>query len=198
MSFASRFRYKLGNGNNWKNAIAVGTGLLFILSSPKVDAAEEIIITYGSLSQSLQVKDLTTFAQTGEMSSSIRFLVDIAKQNPEQLGQILTQELGVGLVFLSDILNSSPGEYALSEVGQVIQTKSRRANVESLRGALVTSATDNQVSLLEFLQNYPTQQIYVDGDQLFHKVNTVRSLVNQVDKYLELPLEIIQELSIPR
>ena len=194
MSFVSRFCSRLVNWINWKNVIAFGAGLVLIFPSLKVNAAEEIIITYGAMSQSVKVKDLTTFAETGDMSSSVRFLVNIINQNPEQLRQILTQELGVGIVFLSDILNSSPGEYGLSEIGKVIHNKSRRANIESLRGALIISATDNKISLLELFQNYPTQQVYIDGYKLSQKTNAVLTSVNQVDKNLEVSLAIIKEL----
>lgn len=194
MSFTSRFRHQLSKWINWKSAIALGTGLVLSFSSPKVDAAEEIILTYGPMTQSVAVKDLTTFAETGEMSASIRFLIDIANQNPEEVRQVLNQELGVGIVFLSDILNTLPGEYGLFEVGQVIHTKSRRANIQSLRGALVISAVDNKISLLEFFQNFPTQQMYIDGYKLSQRANTVVSFVNRVGKNLEVPLAIAKDL----
>ena len=194
MSFTSRLRHKFLHGINWKNVLALGTGLMFIFPSLQVNAAEEIIVSYGALSQSVKVKDLSTFAQTGEMSASIRFLTDIADQNPQQMRQILNRDLGVGIVFLSDILNSSPGEYGLSEIGKVVHTKSRRANVESLRGALLISAIDNKVSLLELFQNYPTQQIYIDGDQLSQRAKMLKKVTNQIDKNLEIPLAIIEQL----
>ena len=194
MSFASKFRYKLSKWINWKSALALGAGLVMTFPSLKVNAAEEIILTYGPLAQSVAVKDLSTFAQTGEMSASIRFLIDIANQNPEDVRQVLNQELGVGIVFLSDILNTLPGEYGLFEIGQVVHTKSRRANIQSLRGALVISAVDNKISLLEFLQNFPTQQMYFDGYKLSQRANTVISFVNRVGKNLEVPLAIAKDL----
>ena len=195
MSFFSKFRQQVARCINWGSAIALGTGLMVVLHSSRADAAKEIIITYGPVAQSVTVKDLTTFAETGEMSSSIRFLLDIANQNPEEVRQILTQELEVGMVFLSDVLNTLPGEYGLFEVGQVIHTKSRRANIQSLRGALVISAyKDNTISLLEFFQNYPTQQMYIDGYKLSQRVNTVSTFVNRVGKNLEVPLAIAKDL----
>ena len=175
--------------------MALGTGLMLICYTPKANAAEEIILTYGPIAQSVAVKDLATFAETGEMSSSIRFLIDISNQNPEEVRQVLTKELGVGMVFLSDILNTLPGEYALFEVGQVIHTKSRRANIQSLRGALVISAyKDNSISLLEFMQNFPTQQMYIDGYTLSQRANTVLTFVDRIGKNLEVPLAITKDL----
>ncbi|MGK7876255.1 MAG: alpha/beta hydrolase [Xenococcaceae cyanobacterium] len=172
--------------------LGAGAGVLF--GSASAFASEEIILTYGPFAQSVAVKDLETFAETGQMSPSIRFLVNITNQDPEEVRKALTQELGVGMVFLSDVLNTLPGEYLLFEAGQIVHTKSRRANIQSLRGALVLSAYgDDKISLLEVFQNYPTQQMYIDGKTLANTASKVIGFIDRAEERLEVPLAIFKD-----
>jgi len=55
----------------------------------------------------------------------------------------------------------------LDRVSEVIHTPTNRANRQSLRSALVISAlNDNQITLIEILENYPTADVHVEGDRL--------------------------------
>ena len=174
--------------------LGIGTGTL--LGSSKALASEEIILSYSALGQSVLVQDLETFVETGEMSSSVRFLIDVTKQNPDDVRTALTKEVGLSLTFLSKVLNSLPGEYALFQAGQIIHPKSKpnRALITSLRGALILSASDdNQISLLEFFQNYPTQQMYVDARLLKNTSEDVIDFINRAEERLEVPLAIAKD-----
>lgn len=174
--------------------LGIGTGTL--LGSSKALASEEIILSYSALGQSVLVQDLETFVETGEMSSSVRFLIDVTNQNPDDVRTALTKEVGLSLTFLSKVLNSLPGEYALFQAGQIIHPKSKpnRALITSLRGALILSASDdNQISLLEFFQNYPTQQMYVDAKLLKNTSEDVIDFLNRAEERLEVPLAIAKD-----
>lgn len=174
--------------------LGIGTGTL--LGSSKALASEEIILSYSALGQSVLVQDLETFVETGEMSSSVRFLIDVTNQNPDDVRTALTKEVGLSLTFLSKVLNSLPGEYALFQAGQIIHPKSKpnRALITSLRGALILSASDdNQISLLEFFQNYPTQQMYVDARLLKNTSEDVIDFLNRAEERLEVPLAIAKD-----
>ncbi|NJL83391.1 MAG: alpha/beta hydrolase [Chloroflexaceae bacterium] len=168
-------------------AIAVGW-------ASAASAAETIIFTYGPFQQSVAVKDLRTFAETGRMSSSVRFLVRVSRAEPESVRRVLTQELEVGIVFLSNVFNSLPGEYVLFQAGQIFHPRGRRAVIESLRGALVISAVDNRISLLEFFENYPTQQLFVDGIRLARTASDAARLANQVGDRLDVAVRIVRDM----
>nr|WP_104905840.1 alpha/beta hydrolase [Nostoc sp. 'Lobaria pulmonaria (5183) cyanobiont'] len=59
----------------------------------------------------------------------------------------------------------------------VISTPSQRANRQALRAALVLSANqDGQVSLIEIIKNYPTNEVEVDGDRLQGAYRQLRRL----------------------
>lgn len=130
-------------------------------------AAEQLIVTYGAFQASFAVSDLEILAKTGETPESVDFYLELAGLTSEQFRSILTTEFDVSHNVLDDMLNTEGGEYLLSEVTQVIHTPSQQANIQALRSSLVLSASDDQkVSLLELLQTYPTEQVYVDGANL--------------------------------
>lgn len=130
-------------------------------------ATKQLVLTFGPLMGSIFVRELESFAQTGQLSSSLGFYLKQAKVKPEDFRDILVQEVNVSAKLLDRTLNTLLGEYLLFQIGQVIHTRSQRANIQALRSALVLSATgDSRISLLEFLQNYPNQQIYVNGIRL--------------------------------
>ncbi len=173
--------------------LLLGIGTATLLGSSQALASEEIILSYSALGQSVSVRDLETFVETGEMSSSIRFLINATKQDPDDVRNALTKEIGLSLTFLSDVLNSLPGEYALFQAGQIIHPKSKpnRALIPSLRGALILSTSDdNKISLLEFFQNYPTQQMYVDARLLKNTSEDIIGFINRVEERFEVPLAI--------
>ncbi|MGV0105843.1 alpha/beta hydrolase [Nostoc sp. DSM 114160] len=75
------------------------------------------------------------------------------------------------------MLNSQIGNIILDRVSQVISTPSQRANRQALRAALVLAANqDGQVSLIEIIKNYPTNEVEVDGDRLQGAYRQLRRL----------------------
>lgn len=130
-------------------------------------AAEQMVVTYGAFTASFAIADLEMLATTGEVPESMDFYLGLANLPPEQLQAILNTEISITHALLDDLLNSEGGEYMLSELTQVVHTPSQQANIQALRSAFVLSASDDQrISLLEILQNYPTQQVYVNGAKL--------------------------------
>ncbi len=177
--------------------IWLGLSVIMGVNTRSVLAAEEIIFTHGVASQSVAIEDLEKFAATGEMSSSLEFLFDFSQQNPQVARYILNQQLPAETILIANLLNSTPGEFLLGETSQIVHSRSKRANVQALRGSIVQSASDdNRVSLLEILQNYPTQQVYVDGRLLSRTVRNVNTLINNSDKYndLKVPIRYLKEL----
>ncbi|MEM9448978.1 MAG: alpha/beta hydrolase [Cyanobacteria bacterium P01_E01_bin.6] len=172
---------------------SMGAGVL--LNTTTADAAERVVLTYGPFERYLIIDELKTLAETGEASTGIQFLSAVSGQEVSALQDVFTQEIRLNLRFLDRTLNSLPGEYALFQAGTVIHTPSRRANIQAMRAALVLSASDdNYVSLLEILENYPTQDVYLDGPQLLQDVRAVSEFVDSVGERLSPQLAIAQEI----
>jgi hypothetical protein len=69
----------------------------------------------------------------------------------------------------------------LDQVSQVVHTPSNRANRESLRGALVSSALpDGNITLIETLQNYPTPEVHVEGERLAEVIQNISKLIGRL------------------
>lgn len=132
-----------------------------------IRTAQEVVITFGPLARSIPMSDLTALAETGEVSPRLRSLLRTARIAPDNLRAVLNKEAQVNLAFLDKQLNTPLGAFALYEVGKVVRTRSNKANIQALRSTLVLSAQDDgKITLIEFLQNYPGQQVYLEGAKL--------------------------------
>ncbi|MDJ0590911.1 MAG: alpha/beta hydrolase [Pleurocapsa sp. MO_226.B13] len=167
-------------------------GATLVFNSPKAVASQKVIFKYSGATQSVSLEELQEFAQTGEISPSLDFLLKFGKQNPYMIRWILTQQFPANTQLIYDLLNTAPGEYVLSQTGNVVSSKSERANIKALRGALITSASDdNLISLLELLENYPTKEVYVDGKILAKAQRDLANFINETNKYIRIPLSFL-------
>ena len=166
------------------------------LGANRVLASQEVIFTYGGATQSVAIDELQTFVETGETSSSIDFLLSLSNQKPSLMRLILKQKLPADTKRVSDLLNTAPGEYVLSQTGNVVGSRAQRANVTALRGSLIKSASDDGlVSLIEILEHYPTKQVYVNGKMLARVQNNINQFVNKTEKYIKIPASLLRELN---
>lgn len=148
-----------------------------------VNAAEQVVLKYSVLQESISIQELGELSRTGKVSPSLKAYLQMANKNPEELRGWLNDSFKVNPTTLSKVLNSFAGEYVLNQVGQVIHTPSDRANKEALRGAIITSAQkDNTVQLIEVLENYPTQELHVNGDRLMELYQQVEGLTAMLGK----------------
>lgn len=163
--------------------LMIGVGIGAIVEAPAAVAAERVVITFGGLSRSFDVADLRTFAETGEQTPNIRFLLGVTNQDADDVRTIFTEELPISLRTIDRITYSLPGEYALFQLGRRFSTRSGDANIQALRAGLILSAADdNQVSLIEFLETYPTEALYVDSRQLLDDVREIGGVLAVVNE----------------
>ena len=156
------------------------TGVLTPFSH-KAIAADNIIVKYGLLQESISLEELKTFSETGETSPKLDFYLKASNQSPSKIRRILKKPIPVDGVMLSDMLNNPFGGIVLNSFSDVITTPSKRASKESLRGALVTSALDNDdISILEVLENYPTSEVHLQGDRLVETYDQIESVLKML------------------
>ncbi|MGA7934228.1 MAG: alpha/beta hydrolase [Kovacikia sp.] len=157
-----------------------------LLNSGSGLAAERVVLKYGIFQQSVPVADLTTFAQTGEMTSSLEGY-KIADQESQKVRNALTKEVKMDVLLLDRGLNNPLGEALLDTLGEAIHTPTGDANRQALRAALVLAASnDGKVSLLEIIQKYPTKDVYVEGDRVIDAYNRLSKFDSQIRKILDL------------
>ncbi len=150
-------------------------------------AAEELVLTYGPLSRTVQVADIAELARSGEASPDLNSFLRSARQNPEEVRRVLNSPARVEPRLLDQVLNNPLGEAALGELSQSIRPAPDRSSPQALRAALVLSATQRQpFTLTDVLENYPTQRVYVDGVQVARTYDRFQRVVKQVESVLEI------------
>ena len=173
--------------------------LVCLFSTSPAFGAEKVVLKYSIFRINIPISELETFVETGEMSSNMKIILGKAGENPESVRQTLTKPIKVSLTFLERNLNSLPGDFVLDRVGKIIHTPSGDANREALRSALVLSAReDNQVTLLEVMQNYPTEEIHVEGERLVEAYGKIAGLVETVDGLRDRVEKVINGIKLPQ
>ncbi len=181
----------------WTLFLAAGVGIVFY--STAAAAAQKVVLKYSAIRMTLPLSELEVFAETGKMSPALEMLLSKANKDPEAVRRYLTRPVKVSQRFLDQTLNSKVGEVILDEVGQVIRTPSGKANREALREALVLSATnDNEITLLETMKNYPTPEVYVEGDRLVEAYGKLVALSQQLGGVSERLQDILNKIRLPR
>ncbi|MBF2046023.1 MAG: alpha/beta hydrolase [Elainella sp. C42_A2020_010] len=157
----------ISNDTTPANSATLSKEAVLIADTRSTNADKRIVLTFGPFRPSITLGELAQFAATGELSRGWRFYFNVANVDQDSVRRALSQTINLNASFLDRSLNTVLGEFVLYEVGQLVQTPSGTANIQALRAALVLSTLeDNQLSLLEFLENYPLQQIQLNGLRL--------------------------------
>lgn len=183
----------------WATLCGLGAGLLVSsLGIEPVNGAQRLVVTYGPAGRNIPISQLEEVAETGVIprnASVLRFVANRADLTGEELQSVLTQEFGVSLRFVDDVTYTLPGEYVLFQMGQVFHNRAKVAEIQSLRAAFINSVSgDGRISLLQFLQNYPTPDLYIDGLTLEGNARDVVNVINDLGDRLAGPIAIAQDL----
>jgi len=163
-----------------KSLIVIVVPIFVLLSNPyKALSAERVVLRYGTHSMPITVNELVVFAETGKQSSALKTYFRMSEQNPGLLRNALNKDFPVNGVSLSKTLNSPLSFLILNPLTNVITTPTERGSRESLRGALVTSALDNenQLNLIQVIKNYPTHEVHIHGDRMVETYNNMQGMM---------------------
>lgn len=173
----------------------IGITAIGILAHPlSAVAADKLVVTYGPLNATLAMADLETLVNTGEAPGSLRFYLNLAGLDPNVLRQVLTMELGASSNFMTEMLDSTSGQQLLTQISEVVHLPPNRPeiqvlksseqrysdpseteNIAALKTALVEASGDRNVTVLEVLQHYPSEKVYVDAVKLIQFANSLQS-----------------------
>ncbi|MDX1978285.1 MAG: alpha/beta hydrolase [Pseudanabaenaceae cyanobacterium bins.68] len=160
-------------------------------------AAEQIVVRFSPIEQDIAVKELRAFVDRQIQSPTIAAIIEKANLNPAQIQTALTLEFdlkqfGLTVPLVDRLLSSYAAEIALRELGQGIRPRAGEATVPALRGAILTSLSDDgKISAIEFLEKYPTD-LLIDG-------NVMQTMVSRVLKDIQtLGAPILQILNSQR
>ncbi|WP_198013446.1 alpha/beta hydrolase [Thalassoporum mexicanum] len=170
------------------------------LTMPSIaKAADKITFRFPPIEQSIQVDELREFADTGKQSSTLKTVLNQTDLDPDEIQEMLATELdlnehGVSLRVAERLLNTYVMELVLKDVGRVFHPpRVDTATVQALRGAIVTSlADDNKISLIEFLEQYPTV-LQIEGGEIDAIFNRIFDDIQDLEQPLTELFESWQE-----
>ncbi|WP_088891386.1 alpha/beta hydrolase [Leptolyngbya ohadii] len=146
-------------------------------------AADRIYFNYGLVGFSIEVKDLESFAQTGEGIDRLGYLSMVLGRYPEQVQTALKARYQVDPVMVGQFSYTGSGEQLLQEVGDIIQTASGRNGASSIRAAMILAASHpDGLSVTDFLRQLPTD-MRVDVSRSLRLVNLIRSLIQETEQF---------------
>ncbi|AFY58096.1 putative dienelactone hydrolase [Rivularia sp. PCC 7116] len=148
--------------------------------------AERIYASYSAFQRSISINALEEFAENGEIGEELAVYTRYLK--PEQIAdlrQVLTSQIKVHPVAVSQFLYTSQGEFMLRRLGEVIQTESgeTKPGFHALRSALILAAAEPEgLTLLNILRKYPNSSINVDLARTLQIAAQLETLVNETNK----------------
>ncbi len=177
----------------------VTTSLIFIQSPQTVVAqpvVQKVTLTYGPQQLSIPIEDLQTFAETGKASKMIRFIAGFVNDDRELFRTALTQKVPApNPLFLNKAMDFLVGELFLYEIGQVIYTPSRKNVIEALRASIGLSVLDDrEISLLEVIEKYPAQELFIDAKKIDKASQYVTFLASGAQEGLMFMRETLGDL----
>jgi hypothetical protein len=160
-------------------------GLGVVLSPQPSHAAERLVLHYDIFRGAVSIPELATFAETGELSPKLNNYLDRADQDPDSFQKALNRKVEIDPIFLYRALRTTPGKAILDEASEAIYTPSRRADRQALRGAIVSSALlDGEITAIELLQKYPTDEVHVEVDRLLATYEKVDQFMSRLPSFL--------------
>jgi len=123
------------------------------------DAAEEIAVRSGSFEASLPIADLHRYAETGQVSSSLRYFLHFSSPDEQRAArEILQMQVPVNLIALDHVLNGDVGIQFLSQLAQATPEEDA-FDIKALRSAAILGIHSGKLSLLSFLDAYPKTRL---------------------------------------
>ena len=182
-----------------RTLLAWSTGLslsLFTVGSPSL-AATDVALVSGGFRRSIPVKEFEHLANTGEAIGLLGNLLEISKQDPEEMSKLLNQQLSVPLVLTSRLINTRIGEAIIRRVARIIYpiyTPRAEVSVPAIRAGIINGLhqTDG-LTAVGFLKAYPNQVMAVNLPALFAVIEKTESIASLVKFFSDSPLDGLKD-----
>ena len=182
-----------------RTLLAWSTGLslsLFTVGSPSL-AATDVALVSGGFRRSIPVKEFEHLATTGEAIGLLGNLLDISKQNPEEMSKLLNQQLSVPLVLTSRLINTRIGEAIIRRVARIIYpiyTPQAEVSVPAIRAGIINGLQQpDGLTAVGFLKAYPNQVMAVNLPALFAVIKKTESIASLVKFFSDSPLDGLKD-----
>lgn len=162
------------------SAIAILNGM-----TTPVQAAETVVLRKGFLESSFPVADLRQLAETGKLPDSLRTYANFL--SPQQRSLVygaLRAKIKLNVITVSNLLNTQIGSTILEDLALVTPRRDP-AGAEALRAALVLASNNPEgLSILGFIEKYPSRRIVVDLDRAFAVLGNLNTAFWQTQRFM--------------
>ncbi|MGI0480510.1 alpha/beta hydrolase [Geminocystis sp. CENA526] len=152
-----------------KSAFLLSLNIVFLCFFPNSGkSAETINLVHSSLIFSVSIESLETFAKTGELKGDLQqYSSSLDEKTLIEIRNFLNKTHDIDSVIVSKLSRTSLAEDLLKQLGKVVSTHRDRNGFYALRGAVVTTATQqNSWTILDVLRNFPSSSIFVNLELL--------------------------------
>lgn len=146
-------------------------------------AAERIYFDFSILGRSVAVAELENFAQTGSLTGRLGYYLNwfTSPAQQQELQAVLQARYQVDPLVVERFGYTSSGVKLLGEIGEILQTEARLNGGQAIRSAAIVAAAQPEgVSVLSFLQQFPTD-LRIDLQRLVRLVQRVQSIVRDTE-----------------
>ena len=177
--------------------MAAGVGIAWSSAMQPLQAATDVALVSGAFRRSIPVKEIEHLAKTGEAIGLLGDLLELSKQEPQEVSQMLNQSLQLPLVLTSRLINTRIGEAILRRVARIIHpiyTPEPEVSVPAIRAGVISGLqSEDGVTAVSFLKGYPNAVMAVNLPALFGVIEKAESIAGLVQFFSDSPLDGLKE-----
>tara|TARA_Y100000589_G_scaffold85870_1_gene79838 strand:- start:31 stop:612 length:582 start_codon:yes stop_codon:yes gene_type:complete len=177
--------------------MAAGVGIAWSSAMHPLQAATDVALVSGAFRRSIPVKEIKHLAETGEAIGLLGDLLELSKQDPQEVSQMLNQSLDLPLVLTSRLINTRIGEAILRRVARIIHpiyTPEVEVSVPAIRAGVISGLqSEDGLTAVSFLKGYPNAVMAVNLPALFGVIEKAESIAGLVQFFSDSPLDGLKE-----
>ena len=177
--------------------MAAGVGIAWSSAMQPLQAATDVALVSGAFRRSIPVKEIEHLAETGEAIGLLGDLLELSKQEPQEVSQMLNQSLQLPLVLTSRLINTRIGEAILRRVARIIYpiyTPEVEVSVPAIRAGVISGLqSEDGLTAVSFLKGYPNAVMAVNLPALFGVIEKAESIAGLVQFFSDSPLDGLKE-----
>jgi len=175
---------------NWKKTKKIGLFYIllttFFLTNTSVKAAENVVLRYGLLEESISVTELQSIADTGKIPDKYKAYTNkIPLEKRQDFLVALREKVPINFVALSQLLYTSVGSTILQDFSK-LTPREDKAGMQALRTGLVHgSKTAKGLSIISFIQAYPSDRLVIDVKEVPKVLHNLNLSYKQTQQFMQ-------------
>ena len=169
----------------------------FLFNFSGAYAGQEIKITYGIFSRTIEVDSLKKFAEEGSSTKKLKKIFKATGAPDEEIRSVLNKDFEIPITIASKLIYSEIGNVFLTRLSSIIHPQradDEKSGMLALRASIIQGIHrgNGKINLIKFFESYPTKTVILDVNALSKVMNKVESISELLDFFTNSPLEKIK------